>query len=181
VSLSLALAAFSLVQAQAVSPAPPVEPTRTVRETRSISFALAAPPETTFPLFGPRDEHLWLPSWSPRFLFPTDGSQSAEGAVFLVPGAGDAPEETWIMTTYDKDRRIIEYAIVAPGYLAGELHIAVEAAQGSRSSVSVRYRFTALSDAAGRFIAHWAQHFPQQGPHWSETINRYLASQGFHE
>jgi hypothetical protein len=173
--LTMAMLAFGLLQGPAS--VPDVQG-GTLRATRSITFILNAPPDAAFPLFGPRDEHLWLPSWNPSFVFPPDGSQTSEGAVFVVPPAGEAPEETWLMTTYDPGARVVEYVIVAPGYLAGELRIAVEPSGSEKSEVTVRYRFTALSTAGRVFLSRWAEHFPHQGAHWSDTINGYLAGQG---
>lgn len=147
------------------------------REERAISIVLNAPPDTTFPLFGPVGETRWDPGWKPRFLYPLDGSQSGTGAVFLTSGSAGR-ESTWLMPTYDVAKREVEYVIVTPGYVAIELRILVAPDSIGRSRADIRYRYTALSETANGFIDHWAAHFPSEGPHWAAAINAYLAARG---
>lgn len=146
------------------------------REARAISFILNAPPDSSFTLFGPLEERKWAPHWSPRFVYPNDGSQTPDGAVFYTKGAASR-ETIWVMKTYDPVKREIEYVFVTPGHLAGELHIAVTPVAGGRSQAMIAYRFTALSETGNAFIAHWVAEFPNEGPHWAAAINNYLAAQ----
>jgi hypothetical protein len=151
------------------------------REQRSVSFVLNASADDAFPLFGPRDEGAWADGWTPRWVFPADGSQSAAGAVFYTVPASSKIETIWIMPTYDPAARVIDYYFVTPGHVTAELHISVVPEGSTRARTSVTYRYTALSDAGNAFIAKWADEFPKSGPHWAEHINRYLETRKAHD
>lgn len=144
----------------------------TARTTRSIQLHLDAPPERVFPLFGPIHEADWAPGWSPKMVYPTDGSQSGEGAVFTTENQHGTT--TWVMTTYDAARGEIAYVNMIPGSRVTELHITVTAAESGKSAAVVTYRVTSLSEAGDAFVAHFAEEFPNEGPHWEKAINGYL-------
>jgi hypothetical protein len=144
----------------------------TARTTRSIQLHLDAPPEKVFPLFGPIREADWAAGWSPKMIYPTDASQSAEGAVFITEDPHGTA--TWVMTTYDAARGEIAYVNMLPGIRVTELRIGVTAAESGKSVALVTYRVTSLSEAGNAYVAHFAEKFPTEGPHWENAINGFL-------
>jgi hypothetical protein len=144
------------------------------RERRSISFTVKGKPDAVFPLFGPVRESEWDPAWQPEFIHPSDGTQSHDGAVFIVRKGGR--ESIWVMRRYDAKQRELEYVRVTPGYVVAEVEVSIAPAAGGQSRATVTYRYTALSDEGNTFIAHWADEFPKTGPHWGEVINHYITT-----
>jgi hypothetical protein len=176
-ALILTTVASSLT-AQTDNPAPAH---KLLREQRTISILLNAPADSTFPLFGPAEEAKWAPRWRPQFVYPRDGRQTPEGAVFLTT-ADTGRETIWIMQTYDPTRREIDYVFVTPGHVTGELHIVVAPDSPGHSRATIVYRYTALSETGSAFVAHWAEEFPKQAPqHWAGAINGYLAAHATHK
>ena len=144
--------------------------TRKHAET-TITLRLPAPPAMAFPLFGPVREAEWSPHWSPRFIFPPDGTQSA-GAVFTT---GNAPNEmTWMLAAYDQTALRISYVILWPGMCATKLDIVLKPAPDNTCEASVTYRQTALSEDGDKYVQSFAEEFPSQRDHWQHAISRRL-------
>ncbi len=147
------------------------EPARLHAE-RSFVVHLNAPPEEVFPLFGPIGERAWAPDWSPRMIFPSDGSEPAGGAVFST--GDDHGEQTWVLTAYDSQRGEISYCIFEPGLAVSEIDIRLQTQGEAQTSAEVHYRHTSLSPHGDHLVARLAEHHAKMGPHWEHAINEVL-------
>jgi len=142
------------------------------RAESSFTIRLDAPPAVVFPFFGPVAEREWSPEWSPRMIFPSDGSEPARGAVFST--ADEHGEQTWVLTAYDQQRGEIGYCIFMPGLVVSEIEIRVHQEGKAQTSAKVLYRHTALSAHGDQLVARLAEHHAAMGPHWERAINEAL-------
>lgn len=162
----------SLVLIQAALPA---EPSTTVLEQRTQSFAieLNGSVADVTPLFGPVREVEWAPDWLPRFIHPAHGVQR-EGAVFATT-SGRGKERLWLLTTYDVRNGRVEYVIITPAFTANEIKIRVVPDGEEHCKATITYRRSALvpegNEEVAKLDAHWAE---AQRIHWETAINKVL-------
>lgn len=148
----------------------------TVKRTRqTMQFDLNASADRVFPLFGPIRESEWDPNWKPAMLFPADGSQTGDGAVFTVTHPG-AQASVWVMSRYDAAARQIQYVRFTPGAVVVLIDIGVRSAGRSRSVATVTYNYTSLSPEGDRILERFEQVFPHWPREWGDAINHYLAT-----
>ena len=145
------------------------------RAQRTMRMELIGNAKLVFPLFGPVRESEWDPNWKPAMLFPVDGSQSADGAVFTVPDPG-AQNSVWVMSRYDAARRQIQYVRFIPGAAVVQIDIGVEPAGRSRSLAMVRYTYTSLSSEGDGLVDRFVETFPKREREWKKVINHYLTT-----
>jgi hypothetical protein len=143
------------------------------RAAVSIELHLNASADAAFPLFGPVRESEWAPTWSPKWVYPSEARQSSDGAVFTTA----APEgvSTWVMTVYDPERRDVEYVNLIPGHRVAEISIVVRPAGPATSVARISYRVTALSEQDAAFVLHFEKEFPNEAPHWENAVNAAIS------
>ena len=140
---------------------------------RTLSFDIAITADSLFPLFGPAREAEWARGWKPSFIFPTDGSQTAEGAVFTT---GDsAKRDYWVMNEYDSAARRLRYVSVRPAKMAIQLLIVVSPAGRDSAHVDVTYTHTALSPDKNADVDAFANNVELLREHWRTAIAEALA------
>ena len=136
-------------------------------------FELSVPPDTALPLFGPVRETEWSPTWQPRFIAPSGGSNTREGTVFTIESA--SRQTVWILTEYSIPRLSIRYTAVGPDR-ATEIHVQLTPMPGGHSEVRVTERVTALSREGEQIVSGFREHFATQGEHWRSAIEASLRS-----
>ena len=147
-----------------------------VKRTRqTMRIDLNGSAERVFPLFGPVQESQWDPNWKPTMLFPADGSQNGEGAVFTVahPGAQDS---VWVMSRYDIAARQIQYVRFTPGAVVVQIDIGVKPVGHGRSVANVTYTYTSLSPEGDGILDRFVKVLPQWPRDWADAINHYLST-----
>lgn len=123
------------------------------------------PPAEAFRLFTPRGERDWANDWEPRF--PVPAADDAEpGTVFETSVHGE--RTIWIVIAREPGSRI-RYARVSPGGAAGTVTVTIEPAAGG-SDVEVGYELTALTPAAARELAEFADGYPAYLRSWQHAI-----------
>lgn len=75
------------------------------RITRSFSTPLSAAPDKVFPLLCPVREYEWLPTWQCELIFSQSGYAEL-GCVFTTDFNDGAGIETWVICTYEKQKKI---------------------------------------------------------------------------
>ena len=142
-------------------------------ETRRLTGRLhvGLPPAEAFRLFTPRGERDWAHGWQPHFPAPAP-DDSEPGTVFETAAHGQ--HTIWTVTERERGYRIA-YARVTPGHQAGTVTVRLTAA-GDGSEVEVTYQLTALSDAAGRHLADFADGYDEYLRSWEEAIAALLAT-----
>ena len=106
-----------------------------------------APAREIFPLLCPVREAEWVPGWKHRMVYSASGL-AEPGCVFATPN-DDGTESIWLCTEHDRERQRVCYVWVWPGMIATRLEFALAAA-GEGCRMTVRYEYTALSDAGDR-------------------------------
>jgi hypothetical protein len=150
------------------------------QRTQSFTIELNGSVAEVTPLFGPVREAEWAPDWSPRFIYPPQGSQR-EGAVFSTT-SGHGKDRVWLLTTYDVSGGRVEYVVMTPASTANEIKIRVTPDGDRRCKATVMYRRSALTpeanDDVAKLDANWAE---EQRSHWQTAINEALAKGRIHD
>lgn len=140
--------------------------------TRSGTLRLDAPPARVFPLFEPEGERRWMAGWSPRYLWPVDGTARV-GTTFLSEHEGR--ETTWMLAVYDPGRQVI-YTRVTAGLNAVRVEVRC-AADREGTIATVRYDYVGLTPAGNASIAQMTEvRFGEWMREWERAINTWLAT-----
>jgi hypothetical protein len=130
------------------------------------SFVLAGPVDAVLPLFTAEGERLWAPGWEPVWA---DESHVHEiGEVWTTAGP---PPTTWI--TVDAGSNHVRYARVASGDSAGLVTVTCVETSG-RTTVTVDYDLSALSDAGADRLEDFASSYDDMLAHWHHHTARAL-------
>ena len=140
---------------------------------RSYTITLPLPLEKAMPFFEPEGERAWADGWDPRYLAPSDG-HTAEGMVFTTRHGGH--ETIWIMTRDRRSEGKVEYVRMTPGHVVALVSVDAREENASTTRVTVRYRYTALSDEGNAYVdAMDEQRFATMISGWQSSIRRLLA------
>jgi hypothetical protein len=132
-----------------------------------------APPEKVFPLLCPVREAEWVPGWQYRLIYSQSGF-AEDGCIFTTPN-DDAPETTWVVTTYDPAGFGIAFSWVHPGVMTAQISIALREKSDGKTSARIRYTYTALSPEGSQKIASYDRNwFEQKMLGWEAAINHFL-------
>ena len=142
----------------------------------TLTFELAATADSVFPLFGPTREAEWATGWKPTFVFPNDGSQRGEGAVFTTAAGHDGQRIAyWVMNEYDASARRIRYVRIVPEAIAIQLDIIVTPVGEAAARVDATYTYTALGEQGNSAVDDFAQNAPLVQRHWEAALTQLLA------
>ncbi len=166
---ALVTVAFLAAGCAAVRTAPHGVPMRT---DESFRFTVRLSAGEAFGLFGADGERAWAPDWDPAFVHPQP-ARDEDGMVF-IEGQGDA-QAVWINTAFDRDAGHIQYVYVRPGTMAVCIDLDLRRVAERETTVSVRYRRTALRPEASPFVQEMARHDRAAGPEWESLIAARLA------
>jgi hypothetical protein len=145
------------------------------RARRSMRFEFSENADSLFVLFGPTREGEWATGWTPRFIFPADGAQVAEGAVFTTAARHDGQGIAyWVMNEYDVVARRVRYVRVVPEATAIQLDITVTPIARSRARVDATYTYTAFTEQGNAAVDAFATEAGSVRTHWERAINDYL-------
>lgn len=131
------------------------------------SFELAGTLDAVLPLFTAEGERRWAPGWEP--VWADETHQHAVGEVWTTAGP---PSTTWV--TVDTGANHVRYARVASDDSAGLVTVTcVE--NSERTTVTVDYDLSALSDSGADRLAHFAAGYDDMLAHWQHHTSRALA------
>ena len=131
------------------------------------SFVLAGSLDVVLPLFTAEGERQWAPGWEPIWA-----DQSHEHEVGEVWTTAGPPSTTWVTVDVGADH--VRYARVAIGESAGLLTVTC-AEDSWRTTVTVDYDLSALSDAGVDRLKKFAAGYDDMLAHWQEHTSRALA------
>ncbi len=130
------------------------------------SFVLAGPLDAVLPLFTAEGERRWAPGWEP--IWADDSHEHEIGEVWTTAGP---PFTTWI--TVEAGADLVRYARVASGDSAGLVTVTC-AENSGRTTVTVDYDLSALSDAGAERLEHFAASYDDMLAHWQHHAARAL-------
>jgi hypothetical protein len=132
------------------------------------SFLLTGAVDAVLPLFTAEGERRWAPGWDP--IWADDAHDHEVGEVWTTAGP---PSTAWV--TVDAGQNQVRYARVASGDSAG-LVIVTCAGTSGRTTVTVDYDLSALSDAGADRLQQFARDFDDMLGHWEHHTSRALAA-----
>jgi hypothetical protein len=137
------------------------------------AYVANAPPEDVFPLLCPVRETEWITDWSADIVF-TDSGLAENNCIFTtnIPGRG---KTTYVVTRYDNQHFIIEFAVFSPGMLVEKFDIILTRTLDGKCRVSQTRTFTGLSPEGN----HWAEAyiggpFQQRWQELAKSMNSFL-------
>jgi hypothetical protein len=144
-----------------------------VRAHETHTIEIPIPLDRCFSLFTPLGETRWVPDWAPAFVYPASG-EAQEGMVF-VTSHGD--ETTfWTLVDYDPDRHYARYSRVTPGSRSTIVEVRCSAGGDGRTSVTVDYTLTGLSEAGNHVISEFCgDAYRTMIEHWRTLIEQSIA------
>ena len=140
-----------------------------VRLEGTVSVPL--PQADAFELFTPSGERRWATGWDPSFPAPHE-DETCPGVVFVTAHRHPV---TWVVVASDRPRSIT-YANVSDGDRAGLIRVVCEAEDFGRTTATVSYQMTALSDAGDAALHAFAEQYPQYMRHWQDAITACISA-----
>ena len=131
------------------------------------SFVLTGSLDAVLSLFTAEGERQWAPGWDP--VWADEPHAHEVGEVWTTAGP---PPTSWV--TVDTGADHVRYARVAIGETAGLVTVTC-AENGGRTTVTVDYDLSALSDAGADRLKHFAAEYDDMLAHWQHHISRALA------
>ncbi len=123
--------------------------------------------DAVLPLFTAEGERRWAPDWEP--VWADESHQHEVGEVWTTAGP---LLTTWV--TVDTGATHVRYARLAIGDSAGLVTVTC-AENGGRTTVTVDYDLTALSDAGPDRLESFAASYDDMLAHWQRHTSRALA------
>ncbi len=146
------------------------------RIVRSYVQKIEAPAEKVFPLICPVQEAQWLDGFTYNMVYSSSGF-AEDGCVFMTHHDGE-PETTWMITQHDKERGVVEFVRVTPGYVVTRLRVTLSACADGPTAAHIMYEFTTLSEAGNRILEtrHSKKGFHDMVTWWEKSLNHFLAT-----
>jgi hypothetical protein len=139
----------------------------TERASQSGEIRIPGPVETVFPLFTPKGELLWIPTWKYTPVYPPTG-ETEQDMVFRT----DDGSTTWTLAHYDPPNRSV-YVLMNPDLVA-RIEVTCRAASRTETNMRITYTWTALTDAGRKHFAT-PEEFQAKLDRWKKWLDDYAA------
>lgn len=141
------------------------------RVTRTYAQKILAPPDNILPLLCPVREAEWLEGWEAEMVYSLSGF-AEDGCIFKTRRHKEA-EDIWVVTLREPLR--VDFTIVTPGLLVGQIRIEMEAQDDGATTSRVTYTFTSLGEKGNAFIESFTQEeFNRRMRWWEKSMNHFL-------
>ena len=125
---------------------------RPERIQRSASFTIHGKIENVFPLFEPIREKEWADGWEPEILYRSGNVLVEEHMIFQTNGHHDEGKYRWVITQYQPEKYLIEYAVSTHERI---WFIRVSCKEyNAATEVSVSYTYTGLTEEGNRKLSN---------------------------
>lgn len=140
----------------------------------SHRIVVDAPIDQAFMLFTPAGEELWVDSWKPTYVHPSDGV--TESGMVFTTGQGD--EFTiWTLVDFDREAHRSRYARCTPASRVSLVEVRCVAIDAARTEVSVSYILTALNALGEQALEDFkGERFAAMIDGWASKIAERRAS-----
>lgn len=146
-----------------------------MRAEFSHEISIPLPVEEAFPLFTPKGEELWVPSWAPAYVSPPDG-ETGEEMIFMTGSGADLT--LWTCLRWQPEIWHVRYQRTTPGSRIAFVDILCRPDGASATRVRVGYTYVPLSAAGRTFIdALSADAHAATIDSWADKIGDYLLGQ----
>lgn len=121
-----------------------------VRTNYSFTGTWKASPNEIFLLLDPAREADWIPTWSAKILYSSDG-YGEDKVIFETPENSAAGEGLWTFTTYDKDHKV-EYVGFSPDKVTHGSVTVIDNGNGT-TSATWDITVTAITEEGAKKVA----------------------------
>ena len=147
------------------------EPTSETRSSQSGEIRIPGPIEKVFPLFTPKGELLWIPTWKYTPVYPASGDTERD-MVFRT----DDGSTTWTLAVYDPPNTSI-YVLMNPDLVA-RIEVNCRALSPNETSMRITYTWTALTDRGHHHFTSSAD-FQSKMQRWKGWLDDYAKKAGW--
>lgn len=135
-------------------------------------ITIEATPDAIFPLLCPVREGEWADGWVGKAIFSESGLAEVNG-VFASEHVGE-DDTIWFVTKRDATTHEIEFVYFVPKIQVVRLLMRVAPVSATKSTLSVDYIRTGISEAGNEFIDNSGPHFEKMMADWEASMNHYL-------
>jgi len=152
-----------------------MEPFKAQRVSRSHTITVDNEPGKVFSMFTPEEEKKWAPGWDYTPVYPQDGNIE-KNLMFLTTAHDHANiPAIWIVCNYKPLSYCIDYLRIEPDIKIGKIEIVCDDAGDGKTSASVTYTYTSLSQEGNLFLESFTDdYFIQYLSFWEKAINHFL-------
>jgi hypothetical protein len=163
------------LKTRSIDQAAPASRFKGQRTVNSHTQTIHASPDRIFPLICPVREAEWADGWAGAPVFAASGF-AEENGVYATEHAGDKDPTIWFITRRDPVAHATEFVYFVPGRQVVRLSIDIRPIAADRSSVSITYIRTGISDAGNAMVleAQRTRAFEKMMREWEDAMNHYL-------
>lgn len=139
-----------------------------------VTFQVQQPIEVLFPLFSAEGEKLWVPGWDYKNIMGTTGLH--EDYIFVTESHDHAScDAIWLTKRHDPDSHYVEFYKVEPEEKVGIIIVKCTSLSPSNTSVTVNYKYIALSEKGELFIESFtAEEYKKFIGEWKRLLDEYF-------
>jgi hypothetical protein len=141
------------------------------RHSQSGELRLRGPVEKVFPLFTPKGELLWIPTWKYTPVYPPSG-ETEQDMVFRT----DDDTTTWTLAQYDPPRRSVYVLMNAD--LVAHIEVTCRAASPKETDMRITYTWTALTERGHHHFTS-PDDFQARMDRWKKWLDEYAVKAGW--
>ena len=141
------------------------------RHSQSGELRLHGPVEKVFPLFTPKGELLWIPTWKYTPVYPPSG-ETEQDMVFRT----DDDTTNWTLAQYDPPRRSVY--VLMNSDLVARIEVTCRAASPTETDMRITYTWTALTERGHHHFAS-PEDFKSKMDRWKKWLDEYAAKEGW--
>ena len=147
------------------------EPQPPMRHSQSGEIRIHGPIDKVFPLFTPKGELLWIPTWKYTPVYPVSG-ETERDMVFRT----DEESTTWTLARYEPPNTSV-YVLMNPDLVA-RIEVNCRAESANETSMRITYTWTALTDRGHHHIVS-PQDFEAKMARWKTWLDDYAVKSGW--
>lgn len=140
-----------------------------MRASQSGEIRIRGPVEKVFPLFTPKGELLWIPSWKYTPVYPASG-ETERDMVFRT----DDGSTTWTLARYEPPNTSV-YVLMNDDLVA-RIEVNCRTESASETTMRITYTWTALTDKGRHHLAS-PEEFQAKMARWKTWLDEYSVKQ----
>ena len=142
-----------------------------VRHSQTGELRIRGPVEKVFPLFTPKGELLWIPSWKYTPVYPASGETEPD-MVFRT----DDGITTWTLSRYVPPNTSV-YVLMNDDLVA-RIEVNCRAASAKETLMQITYTWTALTEKGQHHLSS-PEEFQAKMDRWKKWLDEYSTKQGW--
>ena len=136
-----------------------------MRASQTGELKIQGPVDKVFPLFTPKGELLWIPTWKYTPVYPANG-ETEKDMVFRT----DDGTTTWTLAVYEPPRKSV-YVLMNENLVA-RIEVECNAVSANETTMRITYTWTALTDVGRKHFASQDE-FDAKMKRWKGWLDEY--------